>query len=92
VWVAKVTSVWSGGGDRTFSARLHSLLQDCCSCACCRLCCFCCWAVLPLMLCLQFGAVPCIVNLAARLDVRQGVVRRLGQGVLSELEANGKVR
>lgn len=39
----------------------------------------------------QFGAVPCIVNLAARLDVRQGVVRRLGQRVLSELESNGKV-
>lgn len=43
-------------------------------------------------LCVQFGPVPCIVNLAARLDVRQGVVRRLGQQVLSELEANGKVR
>jgi len=32
-----------------------------------------------------------VVNLAARLDVAQGVVRRLGQQVLQELEANGKV-
>lgn len=44
-----------------------------------------------MLLLLQFGVVSCIVNLAARLDVRQGVVRRLGQRVLDELQAHGKV-
>jgi hypothetical protein len=32
-----------------------------------------------------------VVSLAARLDVRQGVVQRLGQGVLERLQQDGQV-
>lgn len=50
--------------------------------------------LLPLLLLVcvpQYGPVPCVINLAARLHVAQGVTRRLGQAVLEQLKQEGKV-
>ncbi|KAF6266282.1 Alpha/Beta hydrolase protein [Scenedesmus sp. NREL 46B-D3] len=40
----------------------------------------------------QYGDVPCVVNLAARFELQQGVLQRLGPAVLQQLEESGQVQ
>jgi hypothetical protein len=39
----------------------------------------------------QYDDVPCVVNLAARYELQQGVLQRLGPAVLQQLEEKGQV-
>jgi hypothetical protein len=39
----------------------------------------------------QYEDVPCVVNLAARFELQQGVLQRLGPAVLQQLEQAGQV-
>jgi hypothetical protein len=39
----------------------------------------------------KYDDVPCVVSIAARCDVQQGVQRRLGAAVLEQLEREGQV-
>jgi hypothetical protein len=39
----------------------------------------------------QYDDVPCVVNLAARYELQQGVLQRLGPAVLQQLKEKGQV-